>query len=129
MSGLVVGLTARVERAVTTEDTASALGSGDVPVLATPRLLAWLEAATVAAVAEVLPTTSTTVGTRVEVEHLAASAVGAHVTATAALAHVDGRLLRFEVAAEEQRADGSVVVATGRVTRVVVDRERFLSRL
>ena len=96
MSALVVGLTARVEREVTTEDTASALGSGDVPVLATPRLLAWLEAATVAAVGEVLPTTSTTGGTRVEVEHLAASAVGARVSATAALAHVDGRLLRFE---------------------------------
>jgi predicted thioesterase len=100
-----------------------------VPVLATPRLIAWLEAATVAALAEALPAGSTSVGTRVEVEHLAPSAVGAGVRLTASLAHVDGRLLRFEVAAEEDRAGGQVVVATGRVTRVVVDRERFLSRL
>jgi predicted thioesterase len=129
MSELAVGLTARLDRVVGPDDTASAVGSGDVPVLATPRLLAWLEAATVAALAEALPAGSTSVGTRVEVEHLAASAVGAGVRLTASLAHVDGRLLRFEVAAEEERADGPVVVATGRVTRVVVDRERFLSRL
>jgi predicted thioesterase len=129
MSELAVGLTARLDRVVTESDTALALGSGDVPVLATPRLLAWLEAATVAAVAEALPAGSTSVGTRVEVEHLAASRVGADVALTASLAHVDGRLLRFEVAAEEERADGPVVVATGRVTRVVVDRERFLARL
>jgi predicted thioesterase len=129
MSELAVGLTAHLDREVGDADTATALGSGDVPVLATPRLLAWLEAATVAAVADALPAGSTSVGTRVEVEHLAASRVGAAVRLTASLAHVDGRLLRFEVAAEEERADGPVVVATGRVTRVVVDRERFLSRL
>ena len=69
-------------------------------------------------------------GTRIEIEHLAASPVGAQVVARASLAHVDGRLVRFEVAAEQVDADGATRrVGAGSVTRVVVDRERFLDRL
>ncbi len=125
-----VGQTASLSFLVTDSDTAVALGSGDVPVLATPRLLGWLEAATVAALAPSLGVESTSVGTRVEVEHLAASPVGASVRVTASVSYVDGRLVRFEVAAEHQRGDDTpVLVATGRVTRVVVDRERFLTGL
>ncbi len=123
---LSVGAHARLDRAVTEEDTATALGSGDVPVLATPRLLAWLEAATVAAVAAALDDGQTSVGTRVELEHRSATTVGATVSVTAELVALDGRLLRFSVAAED--ADGRLL-ATGEVTRVVVDRERFLARL
>ena len=74
------GLSARVELTVTDADTAQALGSGDVPVLATPRVLALAEAATVAALAARLDTGQTTVGTRVELDHVAATAVGRHVT-------------------------------------------------
>jgi predicted thioesterase len=110
---------------VTVDDTATALGSGDVPVLATPRLLAWMEAATVAALADGLTPDETSVGTRVGLEHRGASPVGAVVSVTADLVHVDGRLLRFSVVAE----DGSGVAGVGEVTRVVVDRARFLSRL
>ena len=121
---------ARLTFDVTDGDTATALGSGDVPVLATPRLLAWLEAATVAALAPTLPAGSTSVGTRVEVEHVVASPVGAVVVVHASVGHADGRLVRFEVAAEHTVGGGEpVVVARGRVTRVVVDRERFLARL
>jgi predicted thioesterase len=128
--GVEIGMSARLVRVVTLDDTATALGSGDVPVLATPRVLAWLEAATVAALAPGLPEGSTSVGTRVELEHSAASPVGAEVTLTASVSYVDGRLVRLEVAAEHRAPDGSTAVAaTGRVTRVVVDRERFLSRL
>lgn len=130
MGDIEIGLSAALSFVVDEDDTALALGSGDVPVLATPRLLAWLEAATVEALAPALEPGSTSVGTRVEVEHSAASAVGATVVARASLAYVDGRLLRFEVAAEQVGSDGATrVVATGRVTRVVVDRERFLARL
>lgn len=126
----LVGLEAALEFVVADDDTALALGSGDVPVLATPRLLAWLEAATVECLAPALDPDSTSVGTRVEVEHLAASPVGAHVVARASVSYADGRLVRFEVAAEHRVGDGvPAVVATGRVTRVVVDRERFLARL
>jgi predicted thioesterase len=125
-----VGLEASVEFVVTDTDTAVALGSGDVPVLATPRVIAWLEAATVAALAPALEDGQTSVGTRVEIEHVAATPVGATVLATASVSYVDGRLVRFEVAAQHRAGDGSLVVAaTGRVTRVVVDRERFLARL
>ncbi len=107
-------------------DTAVALGSGDVPVLATPRLLAWLEAATVAAAAPELEPGRTTVGTRVELEHLAPCGVGTAVTVTADLAHRDGWLLRFAVAAHD--AAGRLL-ASGTVTRVAVDRQRFIDRL
>jgi predicted thioesterase len=106
------------------DDTAAALGSGDVAVLATPRLLAWAEAATVALLRPLLPPGSTSVGTRVELEHLGASVVGARVRVRARLEHSDGRLRRFEVIAE----DGDRVVGHGHVTRVVVDARRFSDR-
>lgn len=107
-------------------DTAAAVGSGDLPVLGTPRLLAWAEAATCAAVADELDASSTSVGTRVALEHRAASAVGEEVRVTATVTHRDGRLLRFEVVAVDS---ADAVVGHGEVTRVVVDRERFLGRL
>jgi predicted thioesterase len=123
---LAAGARGRLERVVTEADTATALGSGDVPVLATPRLLAWLEAATLEALNGRLDDGETSVGSRIELEHRSATAVGAEVTVTADLVAVDGRLLRFSVAAQD--GDGRLL-ATGEVTRVVVDRERFLSRL
>ena len=96
-------------------------------MLGTPRLLAWCEAATCAEIESVLADGETSVGTRVQLEHLAASPVGAEVEVTATTAYVDGRLHRFTVAARHT-ADGKVV-ASGEVTRVVVDSERFLARI
>jgi predicted thioesterase len=121
------GLTSTLTRTVTAVDTAEALGSGDLPVLATPRLLAWCAAATCAAVAGSVTGERTTVGTRIQLEHVAASPVGATVAITATLTYVDGRLLRFEVVARDVEDDK--VLGHGEVTRVVVDRDRFLSRL
>ena len=123
-SSLAPGMTAKVELTVTDADTAQAMGSGDVPVLGTPRVLALAEAATVAATAARLEPGTTTVGTRVELEHTAPSPVGATVTATATLAKVDGRRLLFEVRVS---ATGRVI-AEGRVERTVVDRQRFLDK-
>ena len=129
MSHEWVGMSAVREFDVTTADTAAALGSGDLEVLATPRVLAWLEAATVAVLADVLDDDSTSVGTRVDLEHVAASPLGAHVTAVASVAYVDGRRVRVEVAAEHVLGDGApILVASGTVTRVIVDRQRFLER-
>src|SRR5205085_9563056 len=88
-----VGAVTRVELTVTDADTAQALGSGDVPVLGTPRVLALAEAATVAATARHLPGGITTVGIRAAVEHHAPTPVGHRVTALATLAKVDGRKL------------------------------------
>ncbi|MBM7489721.1 putative thioesterase [Micromonospora luteifusca] len=118
------GLTAQVEMTVTDADTAQAVGSGDVPVLGTPRVLALAEAATVAATATGMPPGSTTVGTRVELEHLAPTVVGRTVRAQALLATVDDRRLSFEVTV----SDGDQTVARGRVDRILVDRQRFVER-
>jgi predicted thioesterase len=121
------GLTAKLELKVGEQDTAVAIHSGDVPVLATPRLLALAEQATVLAVADVLPPATTSVGTHVELDHVEPTPVGHKVAVRATLVHVDGRTLLFEVTAVHP-ADHHLV-GHGRVTRVVVDRARFLSRL
>lgn len=121
-------LTATLTFTVTDADTAEAVGSGSLPVLGTPRLLAWCEAATCAAVEPALADGETSVGTRVSLEHLGASAVGQEVEVTASSSYVDGRLHRFTVAARHLGGNGKVV-GTGEVTRVVVDSARFLSRL
>jgi predicted thioesterase len=123
------GATGAVTHVVGDADTALALGSGDVPVLGTPRLLAWCEAATVAATRPSLAPGETSVGTRVTLEHLRATPIGARLTATATVVHVDGRLVRCEVVAEHEVGDEpAVVVGHGEVTRVVVDRDRFAHR-
>lgn len=119
------GLAATVQLTVTMDDTALALRSGDVAVLATPRVVALVEEATVAAVAAVLEPGLTTVGTRVELDHLAPSAVGTTVLAQARLETVDGRRLSFAVSVSQ----GTDPVARGRVERVVVDRARFVARV
>jgi fluoroacetyl-CoA thioesterase len=119
------GQTAAIERTVGADDTARALGSGSLQVLGTPRLLAWLEATTCAAIAPALEGGRTSVGTRVSLEHTAPSAVGATIQLTASVVHVDGRLVRFTVAARE----AGKLVGSGEVTRVVVDAERFMSRM
>ena len=126
-----LGDRATLEFSVTDDDTARSLGSGDLAVLGTPRLLAWCEAATCAAVATYLTAQQSSVGTRVQIDHVGASAVGALIRVTAAVTYVDGRLVRFEVVAHQGDAEGheQKVVAHGEVTRVVVDRERFLSRV
>jgi len=115
---------ASVSHVVTGDDTARALGSGDLDVLGTPRVLAWCEAATCAALE--LAAGQTSVGTRVDLEHLAASPVGTEVTVTATVIHTDGRLVRFQVAALDA---AGTLLATGEIRRVIVDRERFMDRI
>ncbi len=117
-----VGQSAQLVAMVGVDDTAVALGSGDVPVLATPRLIAWCETATVDAVAATLPSGKTTVGARVEFDHLGPSAVGAEVTVTARLMAVSGRTLDFSVEAIEK----GKTVGRGTIRRVLVDRDQFL---
>jgi len=116
---------------VTETDTALAVGSGTLPVLGTPRLLAWCEAATCAAVEAELADGETSVGTRVELEHLAATPVGGTVEVAARQVYADGRLRRFAVSARDVGADGrpGKLLGSGEVTRVVVDAQRFLARI
>lgn len=121
---LKTGLTASVELVVSADDTAPAYQSGSVPVLATPRLVALCEQAAVAALDGEMPDGSTSVGMRVQFDHLAPTMVGSPVTAEATLEKVAGRRLTFTVSATDPRG----LIAAGKVTRVVVDVERFLDK-
>ncbi len=117
--------TTQLEYTVSGADTAEALGSGSVPVLATPRLIAWLEAASVASLGESIPPTSTTVGTHIEIRHRAPTPVGGKVTVRATLIESRDGLHRFSVEAK----DAHRIIATGEHTRATVDVDRFLARL
>lgn len=119
--GVTAGLAGSVSLTVTSDDTAIALGSGDVPVLATPRVVALVEEAACAALQGHLDLADTSVGVRVELDHLKPTAVGAEVTAAATLDAVDGRKLDFTVSVRED----DVEVARGIHRRVVVARDRF----
>ena len=121
---LAPGLTASVTLVVDDADTALALRSGDVPVLGTPRVIALAEEATVQAVGNTLPEGRTTVGYQVQLAHLTPTPVGGTVVAEATLEQVEGRRLTFRVAVNDARG----LVAAGRITRVIVERNRFLER-
>ena len=117
-----VGTSATVRLVVGDADTAIALGSGDVPVLGTPRIVALMEQAAVSVLAGTLDDGDTSVGTRIAVDHLAASPVGAVVTATAEIVGLNGRAVSFRLVVHEEDRQ----VATGDHVRFVVDRERFV---
>ena len=118
------GLVASVDLTVKEGDTAEALRSGDVPMLATPRVVALAEEATVAALAGHLDEKATTVGQRVQLDHLLPVPVGLTVRAEAKLESVEGRRLVFTVSVNSARG----LVAAGKITRVIVNRQRFIER-
>jgi predicted thioesterase len=114
-----------VRHEVTDADTATALGSGDVAVLATPRLIAWMEAATLRSAVDFLVPGQTTVGVEVRVGHRRPTPVGGSVqiTVTPPL-DVAGRRVTFVVQAVD---DAGRVVAAGEIDRAIVDRNGFLA--
>ena len=121
---LRTGLSAVIDLIVTDADTAVAMRSGEVPVLATPRILALVEEATVRALDGHLANGASTVGMRVQLEHISPTPIGATVRAEANLEKVEGRRLVFHVSARDERG----LVAAGKVTRVVVDVDRFMEK-
>jgi predicted thioesterase len=121
---LQAGLTATRRHTVTDDDTAIACGSGDVAVLATPRVLAWCEEATVVCIADELQPGQTTVGMRVRLDHLRPTPVGGTVTVKAVVALVEGRRLTFDVTAADDRGE----IASGQIVRVQVDHGRFMEK-
>lgn len=118
------GLAARVELTVAESDTAQAMHSGDVPVLATPRIVALCEQASMEAVEGTLEPGETTVGHSVQLDHVAPTRVGGRVRAEATLQKVAGRRLTFTVSVTDARG----LVAAGKITRVIVDTERFMEK-
>ncbi|HZS79530.1 MAG TPA: thioesterase family protein [Ktedonobacteraceae bacterium] len=121
---LTIGLTGEATTTVVHENTAAAVGAGGVEVFATPMMIALMENASWRAVADHLEPGYVTVGTRVDVRHLAATPLGQQVRATAKLLEIDGRRLVFEVEAfDEQRKIGE-----GQHERFIVNLERFLKK-
>ena len=118
------GLCAEVKLIVGDDDTAIALRSGEVPVLATPRIVALCEEATVAVVAGRLEPGETTVGHTIQLDHVAPTRVGTAVKADATLLKVNGRKLTFSVSVTDSRG----LVAAGKITRVIVATDRFMEK-
>jgi fluoroacetyl-CoA thioesterase len=119
------GLSARIDLEVTEADTAEAFGSGEVPVLATPRLIALCEEASCLAIAGHLPDNGTSVAKRLQFDHLVPVGIGRTVWAEATLDRIEGRRLVFTLSVSE----GGGLVAAGKLVRVIVDRDAFLANV
>jgi predicted thioesterase len=118
------GLSAEVELVVAEADTAVSQRTGSVAVLATPRVVALCEEASFKAVEGALDDSQTTVGMQVQLDHLAPTAVGHTVAAEATVEKVTGRRVIFTVSVNDERG----LIAVGRVTRVIVETDRFLDK-
>ncbi len=125
MEQLVAGLSASSTTMVKVENTAASMGSGDLPVFATPAMVALMEQAAMQAVSKALPEEATTVGAEMNVSHIKPSGMGARITATAVLTEIAGRKLTFRVDARDEAGR----IGEGTHVRYVVDRVRFLSKI
>lgn len=120
-----IGMNFTSTAVVTKENSAAALGSGFLPVFATPAMVALMENAAMKAVAPVLEQGATTVGAEINTTHIKPSPIGATVSATATLVAVDGRKLTFDVEARDEVG----VIGKGTHVRFIVDVERFMAKL
>jgi len=125
LSKLKPGLEGHAEIVVGDEHTAPRIGSGRVRVLATPVMINLMEAAALDAVENLIPAGHQSLGTRLDVRHIAATPVGMRVRATAKLLAVDGRTLEFRVEAHDEKD----LIGDGAHTRLVVNVERFDQRV
>lgn len=107
------------------EDTAAVIGSGDLPVLATPTLIAWMENAAMLSVSGFLPAGATTVGGKIDMTHIRPSAIGTEVEVCANLIKVDGKKLTFQITVKDKAGN----IAEGTHIRFIVDKEKFMGRL
>ena len=123
-AGLRAGMSGSASLIVAEAHTAPHVGSGKVRVLATPVMVNLMEAAALDAAERYLPAGHQSLGTRLEVRHIAATPVGVRVTARAELVRIDGRYLTFQVEAHDERE----LIGDGTHTRVVVNVDRFDQR-
>lgn len=124
-SKLVVGLKGTARFPVTEDRLATHVGSGDVPVFASPMMVAAMEAAAVDCLRNCLPADHQSLGVHLDVKHIAPTPIGATVTATAVITAIDGRKVSFDVSAN----DGIETIGSGVHTRIIVDVPRFMARL
>jgi len=122
---MTVGKTATVKTAVNEYNTAKAVGSGSLDVFATPMMIALMEQAACECIADSLDPGQTSVGTQINVAHIAASPLGANINAAAIITNIDGRKISFTVFA----CEGDKEIGSGTHDRFVIDAERFMSKL
>ncbi len=125
LSRLSVGMTGSASMLVTEERLATRVGSGNVPVFASPMLVAVMEAASVDCLDGVLPEDHQSLGVHLDVTHTAPTPIGLTVTATATLKAIDGRKVTFDLSA----TDGVERIGSGVHTRIIVDTARFMARI
>jgi len=122
---ITIGKTASVNTIVDNKNTAKTVGSGSLDVFATPMMIALMEKAACECLADVLEAGQTSVGTHIDVSHIAASPIGTEIIAAAVIEAVDGRGIKFSVTAN----DGNKEIGRGKHTRFIVDAERFMGKL
>jgi len=127
----LIGSVGRASLIVESDDTAIALGSGDVPVFATPRMVALMERAACDALAGQIGPELTSVGADVHIHHRRPSPIGAAITAEATITDIDGAIVTFSVVARDERTPdpAQAMIGSGTHTRAVVVRESFIGRL
>lgn len=125
LSQLRVGLSGTANMLVTDERLATRVGSGNVPVFASPMLIAVIEAAAVDCLDSYLPADHQSLGVHLDVAHTSPTPLGLTVTATATIKAIDGRKITFDVSA----TDGVDRIGTGVHTRIIVDTARFMARI
>ncbi|MDR2096892.1 MAG: thioesterase family protein [Spirochaetaceae bacterium] len=123
-AGLKPGIRTEVSEAVSSRNTASVFGSGALDVYSTPAMIALMEKASVLAVSPFLPEGCSTVGTNLNVRHIASSPVGANIRAESVLTAVDGRKLSFEVRAWDDRE----LIGEGLHERFIIDNKKFMEK-
>ena len=121
---ITVGLKGTVKEIVNDNNTAARVGSGSLPVFATPMMIALMEKASCVALEGSLEEGSTTVGTMVNVEHVAATPIGMEVTVESTVTAVDGRKISFEVVAFDETG----IIGKGTHDRFVVNAEKFTAK-
>ncbi len=125
MTEFLPGIFSEIEHLVTDKDTAEQWGSGLVPVFSTPALVGLMEAAAVKVLEDHLPPENTSVGSHIDVHHLAATPVGMHIHIKAELTEIDGRKLVFRITA----SDEVELIGEARHERVIVNKEKFMAKL
>lgn len=122
---LEIGMKAEIEQVVLQEHTAMAFGSGGVKVLATPMMIGLMEKAALTAVDETLGEGISTVGTIVNIKHMAATPVGMQVRAVAVLTNIEGRKLTFDIEAYDEKEK----IGEGTHERYIIEVAKFLKRV
>ena len=127
MRGIETGKSGVATTTVTSSNTARAVGSGNLPVFATPMMVALMEEAACNCIGDYLEAGESSVGIQVNVAHTSASSIGANITATATVTAIDRRKISFDITAHEN--DGDKIIGTGTHERYVIDIQKFMDKL